>query len=169
MQEELSQNEDKTEEIDQVTELVQSVKGDEKDDDLAEINVNFINALEETKKDNREEEKKEERPRRNLKRTGLDAYINGDEFDSSEEEQDNSNNKIDRRFKGVMLAEKYTDEENIDGWIMSEKLDGVRCVWNGKTMKTRNNNTFYPPAFFTKDFPDQILDGELWMERGEFQ
>lgn len=26
-----------------------------------------------------------------------------------------------------MLAEQYTGEENIDGWIMSEKLDGVRC------------------------------------------
>ena len=32
-----------------------------------------------------------------------------------------------------MLAHTYSEEEhNIDGWIMSEKLDGVRCVWNGQ-------------------------------------
>ena len=33
----------------------------------------------------------------------------------------------------LMLAEKY-DEDNfskVKGWLMSEKLDGVRCYWNG--------------------------------------
>lgn len=51
---------------------------------------------------------------------------------------------------------------------MSEKLDGVRCVWNGKTMRSRNGNFFKPPAFFTEKFPDMILDGELFLDRGEF-
>lgn len=101
-------------------------------------------------------------------------YINGEEFDSDNENESDAGKvpngrRIDRQFKGVMLAEKYTGDEEIDGWIMSEKLDGVRCVWNGRTMKTRNNNTFYPPDFFTEDFPDEILDGELWMDRGQFQ
>ena len=36
-------------------------------------------------------------------------------------------------------------------------------------MKTRNNNTFYPPEFFYKDFPQEVLDGELWLERGKFE
>lgn len=53
---------------------------------------------------------------------------------------------------------------------MSEKLDGVRCVWTGEAMFTRNGNPFYPPAFFTEGLPkDVVLDGELFLERGEFQ
>lgn len=125
-------------------------------------------APEEEEKINTESLRRSERKR---DRNDVDDYIVGDEFDSSEEEDQpqNDQRKLDRRFKGVMLAEKYTDEENIDGWIMSEKLDGVRCIWNGKTMKTRNNNTFYPPPFFTQDFPDEILDGELWMKRASFE
>ena len=69
-----------------------------------------------------------------------------------------------------MLASKYDGTQDIKGWIMSEKLDGVRCVWDGKVMRTRNGNLFYPPDFFIEHFPkDMILDGELFMDRGEFQ
>ena len=72
--------------------------------------------------------------------------------------------------KNPMLASKYDGTQDITNWIMSEKLDGVRCLWDGKTMRTRNGNLFYPPDFFIKDFPkDMILDGELFMGRGEFQ
>ncbi len=33
----------------------------------------------------------------------------------------------------VMLAQTYSPElcEDPTGWLMSEKLDGVRCFWNG--------------------------------------
>lgn len=72
--------------------------------------------------------------------------------------------------KNPMLASKFDGTQDIKGWIMSEKLDGVRCLWDGETMRTRNGNLFYPPEFFVKDFPkDMILDGELFMDRGEFQ
>ena len=33
---------------------------------------------------------------------------------------------------------------------MSEKLDGVRCIWNNKTLITRNNKIIKLPEFFTK-------------------
>lgn len=69
-----------------------------------------------------------------------------------------------------MLAGKYDGTQDIKGWLMSEKLDGVRCIWNGEVMKTRNGNLFYPPDFFIEHFPkDTILDGELFLDRGEFQ
>ena len=32
----------------------------------------------------------------------------------------------------VMLAQTYDpDSHNPKGWLMSEKLDGVRCFWSG--------------------------------------
>ena len=71
--------------------------------------------------------------------------------------------------KSPMLASKYDGTQDIKGWIMSEKLDGVRCLWDGTKMVTRNGNLFYPPDFFIKDFPkDIVLDGELFMDRGKF-
>ncbi len=52
---------------------------------------------------------------------------------------------------------------------MSEKLDGVRCLWDGKKMYTRNGNSFYPPDYFLKSLPNDLaLDGELWTKRGDF-
>lgn len=68
-----------------------------------------------------------------------------------------------------MLADTYNGSQNIDNWLLSEKLDGIRCIWNGKHLYSRNNNRFYPPEFFIKDFPKDIfLDGELFMSRYNF-
>jgi DNA ligase-1 len=48
-----------------------------------------------------------------------------------------------------MLAMNYDpDRDDPKGWYMSEKLDGVRCYWNGKTMYTRNGNPFYAPKWW---------------------
>ena len=70
-----------------------------------------------------------------------------------------------------MLAETYSPDLCPDptGWFMSEKLDGVRCYWNGKTMYTRNKNIFVPPDWFSAALPkDMALDGELWSKREDF-
>lgn len=69
----------------------------------------------------------------------------------------------------VMLAHKY-EEGKIDptGWFMSEKLDGVRAYWSGEGFYSRNGNRFNAPAWYTKDFPKEPLDGELWAGRGQF-
>ena len=71
---------------------------------------------------------------------------------------------------GVMLAQTWDpDQHDPKGWLMSEKLDGVRCLWDGKKMYTRNGNSFYPPDYFLKSLPsDLALDGELWTKRGDF-
>lgn len=69
----------------------------------------------------------------------------------------------------VLLAKTW--EENIDpeGWYLSEKLDGIRCYWNGSKMYTRNGNEIYCPKFFIEGFPESPLDGELWVGRDGFQ
>jgi DNA ligase-1 len=63
----------------------------------------------------------------------------------------------------------YKGYEDISGWFMSEKLDGIRAYWNGKELKTKNGNTIHAPKWFIKDFPAYHLDGELWTKRGDFE
>ncbi|MDX4071519.1 DNA ligase [Aliarcobacter skirrowii] len=63
----------------------------------------------------------------------------------------------------------YEKNININGWFMSEKLDGIRAYWDGKELYTRNKNKIFAPAWFTKDFPPFELDGELWTKRGDFE
>lgn len=52
---------------------------------------------------------------------------------------------------------------------MSEKLDGVRCYWNGRTLYSRNKNVYSAPKFFTENWPNSPLDGELFLGRDKFQ
>tara|TARA_B100001964_G_C14150696_1_gene561900 strand:- start:1026 stop:1271 length:246 start_codon:yes stop_codon:yes gene_type:complete len=58
---------------------------------------------------------------------------------------------------------------NINGWWMSEKLDGVRGYWTGNKLISRQGNSFHAPEWFTRNFPSIPLDGELWTEREQFQ
>ena len=73
-----------------------------------------------------------------------------------------------------MLAKEYKDSEgnpneSVMGWWMSEKYDGYRAIWNGRCFKSRTNNRFSVPQWFSQMMPQGIaLDGELWMGRGGF-
>lgn len=69
-----------------------------------------------------------------------------------------------------MLARDLEDYVDPAGWWLSEKLDGVRAVWNGRALLSRNGNLLPAPASFTHALPrDTWLDGELWLGRGRFQ
>ena len=68
----------------------------------------------------------------------------------------------------LLLLNKYSVDMNVSGWMMSEKLDGVRAYWDGEKLISRKGTLFCAPAFFTKDFPKTKLDGELWSKRGDF-
>lgn len=68
----------------------------------------------------------------------------------------------------LFLLKNYTDDTNVTSWYMSEKLDGVRAYWDGKKLISRSGKVFIAPEFFTKDFPDFELDGELWTKRDDF-
>jgi DNA ligase-1 len=79
--------------------------------------------------------------------------------------------KKDPKKINVMLAHEYNPEKhNIIGWFMSEKLDGVRAIWDhaNKKLMSRSLIEIHAPKWFTKDFPDMALDGELWIDRGLF-
>jgi len=52
---------------------------------------------------------------------------------------------------------------------MSEKLDGVRAYWDGKSLFTRQGKIINAPKYFTQKFPSFELDGELWTKRGDFE
>lgn len=54
-------------------------------------------------------------------------------------------------------------------YLVSEKYDGVRALWDGKALRTRAGNVIAAPAWFIAKLPQQPLDGELWMARGQFE
>ncbi len=47
----------------------------------------------------------------------------------------------------LMLAQEYKGQD-IAGWAMSEKLDGVRAYWDGKHLISRQGYAFTPPQRF---------------------
>ncbi|MBE2896004.1 DNA ligase [Pasteurellaceae bacterium HPA106] len=71
------------------------------------------------------------------------------------------------RVPDVMLLKRY-EGQSLAGWVMSEKLDGVRGFWTGQTLLSRQGNAFLPPSDFLENFPPFSIDGELFSARGEF-
>jgi DNA ligase-1 len=69
----------------------------------------------------------------------------------------------------IQKPKVYKGDENITGWFMSEKLDGIRAYWTGKELKTKNGNIINAPKWFTKGLGAFELDGELWTKRGDFE
>lgn len=68
----------------------------------------------------------------------------------------------------VLLAKVYQANIDVTQYLVSEKLDGVRALWDGKVLRTRKGNVIHAPQWFTKDFPPIALDGELWIARNQF-
>lgn len=54
------------------------------------------------------------------------------------------------------------------GYLVSEKYDGVRALWDGRRLRLRGGGEVRAPAWFTAGLPSQPLDGELWLGRGRF-
>jgi DNA ligase-1 len=75
-----------------------------------------------------------------------------------------------KQFKPI-LANKYNDEDPT-GYMMSEKLDGIRGIYFDGKFMTRTNKPISAPASFIenlKNLPKGIaLDGELFTKRGKF-
>ncbi len=69
----------------------------------------------------------------------------------------------------VFLLNTYDESKNVVGWVMSEKLDGVRGVWDGRQLVTRGGNKIHAPQWFVRGLPPFALDGELWSKRGDFE
>jgi DNA ligase-1 len=96
----------------------------------------------------------------------------------------------------LMLAGTFDPEVNDPtGWYMSEKLDGMRCFWDGGIsiglpagvvpyantavsggehistgLWSRGGKVIHAPAWFTEDLPRNLfLDGELWNQGTSLQ
>ena len=72
------------------------------------------------------------------------------------------------RAEDLLLAREY-QQQDVRGWAMSEKLDGVRAFWDARQLLSRNGYAFTPPPDFTRDFPPFAVDGELYSGRGQFE
>lgn len=68
----------------------------------------------------------------------------------------------------VTLAERYDGQSDLADYWVSEKFDGVRGYWTGEALITRGGTPIDPPDWFTAGWPDTAMDGELWIDYGEF-
>ena len=68
-----------------------------------------------------------------------------------------------------MLPQVDDGQITISGWLMSEKLDGVRGYWDGQQLWSKNGTLFQPPPAFVADLPPFALEGELWGGHGGFE
>ena len=68
----------------------------------------------------------------------------------------------------LMLAKHWQAALEPQDFLVSEKLDGVRAVWDGQTLRFRSGRPIAAPDWFLAALPRTPLDGELWMGRGRF-
>lgn len=69
----------------------------------------------------------------------------------------------------ALLANVANLEIDPTPYLISEKYDGVRAIWDGKILRARSGNAFNAPTWFLAKLPPQKLDGELWLGRGQFE
>jgi len=68
----------------------------------------------------------------------------------------------------LLLANELGPDVNPAKYLVSEKYDGVRAIWDGKILRFRSGRAVNTPAWFVSKLPTQALDGELWLARGRF-
>jgi DNA ligase-1 len=68
-----------------------------------------------------------------------------------------------------MLPQTYITGTTVDGWWMSEKLDGIRGYWDGTQLYSKNGTRLAAPPEFIAGLPPFALEGELWGGRGAFE
>lgn len=69
----------------------------------------------------------------------------------------------------VLLASAFHESIDVSRYLVSEKLDGVRAIWDGRVLSFRSGRPINAPEWFIACLPKQPLDGELWLGRGQFE
>ncbi len=69
----------------------------------------------------------------------------------------------------LLLANVLSPEVDPTKYLVSEKYDGVRAMWNGRILSFRSGREVHAPQWFLEKLPAQPLDGELWLGRGRFE
>lgn len=72
-------------------------------------------------------------------------------------------------FAQDMLLLSVYKNQDISGFVMSEKLDGVRGYWDSKKLLSRQGKQILAPDFWTQNFPPFAIDGELYTKRDDFE
>ena len=67
-----------------------------------------------------------------------------------------------------MLGKNWQTGLNPTDFLVSEKLDGVRALWDGQVLRFRSGRRIAAPGWFLAGLPATALDGELWLGRGSF-
>jgi len=68
----------------------------------------------------------------------------------------------------LLLANVLGPKVDVSKYLVSEKYDGVRAVWDGSVLRFRSGNVVNAPKWFLSKLPTTPLDGELWIGRGKF-
>jgi DNA ligase len=68
----------------------------------------------------------------------------------------------------LLLANELGPRINVAKYLVSEKYDGARAIWDGKVLRFRSGRLVHAPAWFIGKLPAHALDGELWLGRGRF-
>lgn len=68
----------------------------------------------------------------------------------------------------LLLAEVLRGDVDVSRYWVSEKLDGARALWDGRSLRFRSGHPVPAPAWFVAGLPPEPLDGELWIGRGAF-
>ncbi len=82
--------------------------------------------------------------------------------------QNDASNKTTHQSSEILLAQVYERGIDVRQYLVSEKFDGVRAVWDGNALHTRTGRLIAAPSWFTEGLPKTPLDGELWLARGKF-
>ena len=67
----------------------------------------------------------------------------------------------------------HAQQQQIEQYFVSEKLDGIRLLFNGRHFISRSGNVILTPKWFIAPLRQHLrngikLDGELWLGRGRF-
>ena len=70
--------------------------------------------------------------------------------------------------RAPILASVCPDDVDPALYLVSEKYDGVRALWDGRVLRHRSGRVVSAPQAFLASLPGCALDGELWLGRGRF-
>ena len=68
----------------------------------------------------------------------------------------------------LLLAKELGPQIDPAKYLVSEKYDGARALWDGKVLRFRSGRPVNAPVWFSAKLPAPALDGELWLARGRF-
>jgi DNA ligase-1 len=69
----------------------------------------------------------------------------------------------------LLLANVLGPDTDPAEFLVSEKYDGVRALWDGQVLRFRGGGEVQMPPWFRAKLPRVPLDGELWLARGRFE